>query len=230
MVEAIILAGGTGTRLGTNIPKQYLTVNEKPVIAYCLERFEEHSLVNSIVIVAAEEWQDYILEWIEKENITKFAGFAKAGTSRQHSIFHGLQKLKENGALDMDTVIVHDSVRPNVSEDIITACINELQNADGVMPVLPVKDTVYLSKTGKSINSLLNRDELFAGQAPESFKFGKYYSIHERLTDEEMNAVRGTSEIAYRNGMEIRLVPGDEKNYKITTVDDLEKFKLEIER
>ena len=79
---AIILAGGTGSRLGGDIPKQYIEVSGKPIISYCLDKFENHTQIDNIVIVASEIWQDYIMSWIEKDNLSKFAGFAPAGSIR----------------------------------------------------------------------------------------------------------------------------------------------------
>ena len=93
------------------------------------------------------------------------------------------------------------------------------------MPVISVKDTVYQSKDGKKIGQLLKRSELFAGQAPESFKFRKYLDIHNEVSDEEIASTAGSSEIAYRHGMEISMVKGSERNLKITTIEDLETFE-----
>lgn len=222
MNTAIVLAGGTGTRLGGNIPKQYLEVGNKPVITYCLDKFEVNQLIDEIVIVAAEEWCQFILENIV--NISKFRCFAPAGSSRQHSIINGMRAASPQ----TERVVIHDAARPNVSDDTITQCILGLDECDGVMPVLPVKDTIYYSETGEQISSLLNRDQLFAGQAPESFLFNKYLSIHNNMTEEQLGSVRGSSEIAYRYGLKIKLIHGDEHNYKITTMADLEKFRSEV--
>lgn len=226
---AIILAGGTGSRLGGDIPKQYIEVSGKPIISYCLDKFENHTQIDNIVIVASEIWQDYIMSWIEKDNLSKFAGFAPAGSSRQHSIVNGMIKAKSIGAVADDNIIIHDAARPNVSERIISQCMDELSEYDGAMPVLPVKDTIYLSENGENITSLLNRDQLYAGQAPESFKYGKYLEIHNGMTEEDLSKVRGSSEIAYRHGLKICMIPGDECNYKITTKEDLNKFVREME-
>lgn len=223
MKTAIILAGGTGTRLGGNIPKQYLEVANKPVITYCLEKFEANQLIDEIVIVAAEEWYAFISENIR--NIRKFKCFAPAGSSRQHSILNGMKAANPQ----TKKVIIHDAARPNVSDNTISACILGLDEYDGVMPVLSVKDTIYYSETGEQISSLLNRDQLFAGQAPESFLFKKYMDIHEGMNEEELSLVRGSSEIAFKNGLSIKMIKGDEHNYKITTLVDLEKFRSEVE-
>lgn len=223
MNTAIILAGGTGTRLGGKIPKQYIEVRNKPVITYCLEKFENNKEIDEIVIVAAKEWQDYITE--NTKNISKIRGFAPAGESRQHSILNGMKKSNPNTT----NVIIHDAARPNVSNETITECIIGLNDYDGVMPVLPVKDTIYYSETGEQISTLLNRDQLFAGQAPESFKHEKYLAVHQGMTVEDLGKVRGSSEIAFKNGLRIKMITGDEHNYKITTIVDLEKFKSEVE-
>lgn len=225
---AVILSGGQGLRLGKSTPKQYLMVAERPIIAYSLKKFNEHNSIDSIIIVAAVEWQQFLLKWIKKERIMKFKCFANAGVNRQHSVLNGMKKAYEIGAKDTDCVIFHDAARPNVSESIITECIDGLDDTDGVMPALPVKDTVYLSEDGKHINSLLNRDFLYAGQSPESFILGKYYSIQKNMSKNELGQVRGSSEIAFQNGLSIRIITGDEHNYKITTIADMSKFESEM--
>ncbi len=224
MNTAIILAGGVGSRMGVDRPKQYLVVDEKPIIVYCLEIFENHSDIDKIVIVVSDEWKDYVMENVEKYNISKVCGYAPAGRTRQHSIYNGL-KCTEANAEDTDVVIVHDAARPLVSDKIIKDCIIGAIEDDGAMPVISVKDTIYQSKDGKSIDHLLKRSELFAGQAPESFDFRKYLDIHNSVSDDEIAATAGSSEIAYRHGMKVRLVEGSERNFKITTIEDLETFE-----
>lgn len=228
MIMAIVLAGGAGTRIGGDIPKQYLIVEGKPIIGFCLETLQENSNIDQILIVCSEEWQDFIQEWIEKLHIMKFCSFAESGESRQHSIYRGLLEAKTEGLLDSDLILIHDAARPMLNHKIINECIEAAKEADGAMPVITVKDTIYCSRDGKNISRVLNRDELFAGQAPECFRFGKYFNINHNLSKEKLNMVRGSSEIAHQNGMHIRLIEGDESNYKITTLDDLAKFKMEI--
>ena len=221
---AVILAGGVGTRMGADRPKQFLTVNDKPIIAFCLKTFENHPKIDAIVIVVDESWRDYVTEWLQIENITKFRSFADPGKTRQHSIYSGL-KAAAQFTHDADAVIIHDAARPMTDERIISDCIDGAYEMDGAMPVIPVKDTIYQSADGKKIDSLLKRSELFAGQAPESFNFGKYFAIHNLVDDSEIAATNGSSEIAYRHGMKIKLVDGSESNFKITTPEDLKAFK-----
>ena len=221
---AIILAGGTGTRMGLDCPKQFLMVQDKPIISYCFDIFQQHDEIDNIVVVVSEQWQDFVKEQAKEYGIDKIRGYAPAGVTRQHSSYNGLKCIAEV-APDTDIVIVHDAARPLVSDEIISACIKGATEYDGAMPVISVKDTVYQSKDGQTINCLLKRSELFAGQAPESFKFKRYYQIHNEVTDEEIGSTAGSSEIAYRHGMEIRMVKGSERNLKITTIEDLETFE-----
>lgn len=227
MNTAIILAGGVGSRMGVDRPKQYLLVNNKPIIAYCLEVFQNHKEIDKIVIVVSDEWKNYVQECVSAYNVTKVCSYASAGETRQHSIYNGLKAIDTN-ANDTNICIIHDAARPLVSDEIISDCILGATEEDGAMPVISVKDTVYLSKDGNSIDSLLNRSQLFAGQAPESFKFRKYFEIHNSVTDEEIANTAGSSEIAYRHGMKIRLTKGSERNFKITTIEDLETFETII--
>lgn len=224
MNTAIILAGGVGSRMGVDRPKQYLIVDDKPIIVYCLEIFEKHNDIDNIVIVVSDEWKDYVVENVEKYNIGKVCGYAPAGRTRQHSIYNGLKCTEENSP-NTDVVIIHDAARPLVSDKIIEDCIIGATEDDGAMPVISVKDTIYQSKDGKSIDKLLKRSELFAGQAPESFDFKKYLDIHNSVSDDEIATTAGSSEIAYRHGMKVRLVKGSERNFKITTIEDLETFE-----
>ena len=224
MNTAIILAGGVGSRMGVDRPKQFLMVREKPIISYCFDIFQKHDRIDKIVVVVSDEWKKFVEEYAEKFGVTKLCGFAPAGKTRQHSIYNGLKCIERN-APDTEIVIVHDAARPLVSDQIISDCIDGATEFDGAMPVISVKDTVYQSTDGKQIGQLLKRSELFAGQAPESFKFRKYLDIHNQVSDEEIGNTAGSSEIAYRHGMEIRMVKGSERNLKITTIEDLETFE-----
>lgn len=219
----IILSGGVGTRMGADIPKQYLVVEKKPILYYTVHCFD-FSLFKKVVIVASDSWRDFITNSVCNDLDSCMILFAPAGKSRQESILNGMSALREMAA-DDDIVVIHDGARPNLSKELVKNLIEANDNYDGVMPVLKVKDTVYRSIDGKQISSLLNRDELYAGQAPESFKFGLYYRINTILSEDELANVRGSSEIAFAKNLSIGFIAGEESNFKITTPDDLERFK-----
>lgn len=226
MNTALILSGGNGTRLGGEIPKQYREVKGKPMIAYCLETLLQDPEIGALQIVAEEAWQDFI-----SENMTgnqfwkqKMKGYSLPGKNRQLSIWNGLQDMKKY-AKQEDFVLIHDAARPMLSELLIRECLQKLTDYEGVLPVLPMKDTVYLSKDGDSISELLDRSQIFAGQAPEAFRFGKYYEANARLLPEEILKINGSTEPAVMAGMKVAMIAGDERNFKVTTYQDLERFQ-----
>lgn len=223
---AVILSGGIGTRMRTNgYPKQYIEVNKKPILVYTLEQFQKCTEVDYIVIVAAEQWKNQIIEWTRTYHISKFLDIAPPGDTRQESILHGLETCIEKSNTSTDGVIIHDAVRPLVSEQLIISCLSALNGYDGCMPVLEVKDTIYQSDSGEVISNLLKRSTLFAGQAPEAFRLQKYTKINQEASKEELENTCGTSEIAYMHNMDICLIPGEESNFKLTTPEDLERFR-----
>lgn len=223
----VILSGGIGSRLGDNLPKQYLKVNDRTVLSFCLETFQKHEKIDKIVIVAVKEYHELILGDIKNLKADKFLCFADAGISRQHSILNGLNAIKSSAEIsDEDVVLIHDAVRPNVTSAIIDDALN-LNGYDGTLPVIRLADSVYYSENGECVDKLLDRSKLFAGQSPEGFLFTKYLKCHENLTDEEIASSTGSSQIAFRKGMKIRFSLGEMSNYKITTIEDLEKFRVE---
>lgn len=217
---ALVLAGGTGTRLGADIPKQYIEVHGKMIIDYCLETMEHSNDIAEVWIVADEMWREHI------KKVDKFKGYACPGRNRQLSIYNGLKAIEESltGEEKEVNVLVHDAARPFLTEKLIRECVKAVEGHDGVLPVLPMKDTVYYSEDGKVISSLINRDKLYAGQAPELFKLQPYIQANEALLPDKILLVNGSTEPAIMAGMDIVMIPGDENNYKITTKTDMKRF------
>ena len=218
---ALILSGGAGTRLGADKPKQYLTVGDKPIISYCLETFSVHPMIDAVQIVADDLWHKYISDsWFSE----KFKGYSLPGATRQLSIYNGICDIREYSS-DSDIIIIHDAARPNVSSEMISECIEAAHEHDGAIPVLPMKDTVYLSENGCTISALIPREKLYAGQAPEAFKLRKYLAANENLLPDKIKKINGSTEPAIMYDMDIVMINGDENNFKITTSADLERFK-----
>ena len=218
---ALLLSGGTGRRMGSGLPKQYISVYGKMIITRCLERICRHPMIDAVQIVAAEEWQDAISA--ECEYSDKLRGFSSPGENRQMSILNGLRDISQYAGKD-DVVLVHDAARPLISEDLISACLTEIANHDGIMPVLPMTDTVYYSSDGKQIEQLLDRSRIFAGQAPEAFRLGNYLAANERLLPNGILSINGSTEPAIIAQLDIVMIPGDKNNLKITTRNDLERY------
>lgn len=226
---ALILSGGTGIRMGSDIPKQYIEVCKKPIIFYSMECLTKHEGIDAVQIVAEPDWQEQIEKWLTEFGLwEKIRGFSNPGKNRQLSIFHGLTGIREYAG-DSAHIFIHDAARPMLSRRQITDCLAGMAGHDGVIPVLPMKDTVYTSKNGRTITALLNRGEIYAGQAPEVFQLGKYYEANLRLMPERILGINGSTEPAVMAGLDIAMIPGDEGNFKITTRADLERFRRIME-
>ena len=227
---ALILAGGTGTRLGADIPKQYIEIKGRPIIAYGMDTFFNNEKVDAVWIVADAFWQEFIEKQVKiQQNKEKFRGFARPGENRQLSIYSGLQEMQSETKLD-DLVIIHDAARPCLAKKLLQECICAAEGHDGVLPVLPMKDTVYYSDDGMHVDKLLKRSNVLAGQAPEAFRFGKYLEANRTLLPEQILQINGSTEPAVLAGMDIVTIPGDERNYKVTTQEDLKRFREEMEK
>lgn len=225
MKVALILSGGIGSRLASDVPKQYIEVCGKPIIAYCIETISAHEDIDAIQIVADEKWQEVLEDWVNRADVKgKFKGFSRPGDNRQLSIYNGLKDI-ETYASDTSVVMVHDAARPLLSSKMISDCFQAMEGYDGVLPVLPMKDTVYASADGKAVSALLNRSEIFAGQAPECFLLDRYLQANEMLLPDMIKKINGSTEPAIMAGMHIAMIPGDERNFKITTQSDLERFR-----
>ena len=238
---AIILSGGTGSRMNMEIPKQYVRVGDRMIITESIIPFMECELVDGIQIVAEKTWRDRICADLRTQESISSCGFSSPGANRQLSILNALRDIRQDME-DDDIVIIHDAARPLVTTEMITAYINAICEKspaersdtaeilhDGVMPVISMKDTVYYSENGCSVDKLLERDKLYAGQAPEVFRYGKYLDACERLLPDKIMDIRGSTEPAILAGMDIVMVPGDGKNFKITTRDDLDRYREIVE-
>lgn len=225
---ALILAGGSGSRMGTDIPKQYLEVGGRHVMEYSLSVFIENAHIDAIQIVAEAKWQDLIRGCLERIDLgQKFMGFSAPGLSRQLSILSGLEDIRRYAPIQ-SAVIIHDAARPRVSRELIERSLAALSVHDGVLPVLPMKDTVYYSATGKKVDRLLKRECIYAGQAPETFRLGSYLEANRALLPDEILKINGSTEPAILAGLDIIMISGEEQNYKITTKADLQRFEQDL--
>ena len=244
MNYAVLLSGGTGTRTGADMPKQYVRVNGHMMVTYALKPLLDSDHVDRVYVVCVDEWREDMINDVEAAglDVKKITGFALPGETRQLSILNGLKRIMEETASDRvddvnwrvspDTVLIHDAARPFLTADLLDRCYKALDadaDTDGVMPVLPMKDTVYLSEDGKNISGLIDRSTVFAGQAPELFRLEPYYEANLKLLPDEIFKINGASEPAVMAGMKITMIPGDEKNTKVTSPGDLEKFIEEMQ-
>lgn len=220
---AIILSGGIGTRMGANIPKQYIEVDGRPIISYSMEKFLDHDGIGYVIIALNDEWRQYVEDHMPPTS--KKIYFSEPGDTRELTIYNALRKAKETGASDDDVVIIHDAVRPLVSKEVIDRCLDGCVRYDASIATIDVKDTIYVSQDGGDcITFVPDRSNLHAGQTPEAFRLGKYLKIHDDASDEEIRKVTGGAQFAQQQGLSVFIAKGAEINFKITTPEDLQRF------
>lgn len=235
MKIALLLSGGTGTRMGLDIPKQYVEVGGHRVIYYALKQLWNSQEIDAIQIVVADTWKDTVMEEVnvlKSENQNKPAKpvyFSLPGQTRQLSIYNGLLDMEAYAEKD-SYVFIHDAARPMLTQQMIVDYFQAVLGHDGLMPALPMKDTVYMSKDGKIVTSLLTRSEVYAGQAPEIFRLHSYILANRALLPEEILKINGSTEPAILAGLDIAMIPGEESNYKITTMEDLNRFSQYLKK
>lgn len=224
MNHVIILAGGVGSRFGADVPKQYLEIAGAPVLMHSFRKFAASAEIDSVVFVISDAWRSRVMDWLSAESFKQKILFAQAGKSRQHSVLNGLNALCGIAGED-DVVLIHDSVRPMFPVSSIHDAIAACGEYDGALPVITVKDAIYRSEDGKFVSEVMPKDQLYAGQTPECFNFGKFLAAHDQFTDEQVGLIRGSSELAVRAGLTVKLIPGTERNLKITTVEDIKTIE-----
>ena len=221
MNRTVILAGGAGTRMGGCVPKQFINVNGKPLLQYSLEAVRDCECAGEVWIVAGEPWRGAVQRMIKEAGISsRFRGFCDPGPERQVSVMNALTELMKEETAENSYVMVHDGARPLVSGELIRRCFEAAAGRDGAVPVLPVRDAVYRMEDGR-LSGLLKRDQLAAGQAPEVFRLKPYYDANLALMPDQIMRIRGSAEPAVLAGMDIVVIPADERNIKITTQEDL---------
>ena len=221
---AIIIAGGVGNRMGQNIPKQFINVYDKPVIIYTLECFQNHPLIDNIIVVCLDGWQSVMDAYAKQFNITKLVSIVTGGQTGFESIHNGVMEAKRLFN-DDDIILIHDGIRPNVSDDIISNNLDVCIEKGNAITAIPCAEAMLLKNDIISSKEVIDRDKLVRTQTPQSFYIKDICHIHdEALQKGEVNTVASCT-LAIEMGHEVFFSPGSEKNVKLTTVDDIEIFK-----
>ena len=221
---ALIIAGGKGSRTGQEIPKQYLTVNDKPIIVYALENVQKMEEIDSIVIVASKGWEDFVLSYAKQFGITKLDTIVFGGETRHQSIFNGLKYIFEHYS-DDDVVAITDSVRPLVPQHVFANSIRVIKEKGCcTLAVDRCADSMFSSTLGEEVEGLVNRDTLYKGQTPEC---GNVKTLKENYYFAEKTQIENITptELSVKCGKRVELINGSAKSFKITTKEDIEIFK-----
>lgn len=224
MVFSVILAGGTGNRMGnTDKPKQFLTIKDKPIIIHTIEKFMSQPQFEKIIVLCPAMWIEYTNQIISKclGECDKIA-VIEGGETRNETIMNSIKYIEENHTLDDDTIIVtHDSVRPFVTHRIITENIEAAKKYGACDTVIPATDTIVESTNSKTISSIPNRANMYQGQTPQSFKAKELRDIYLSLSDKERDILTDAAKILVIKGHDVHLVNGETYNIKITYPYDL---------
>ena len=226
MTTAIIIAGGTGRRMGQSIPKQFISVYEKPVIIYTLEGFQRHPQIDAIEVVCIDGWHDVLRAYAEQFGITKLKWVVSGGETAQESIRNGVFFLEEKISPD-DVVIIHDGIRPLVEEEILSDVIIKCRQYGNAVTSMPYNEQIFVIDNDISTVKYIPREMLRRVANPQAYKFGKLDWAYHEAYEKEIG-IYGSS---YTNTMMVELgerlyfAAGSEKNIKLTTQDNLELFK-----
>ena len=233
MNYAIIIAGGSGHRMGQDIPKQFINVYDKPVIIYTLEGFQRHPQIDYIEVVCLDGWHEVLWAYAHQFNITKLKWIVNGGNTGQESIRNGVFNL-ESKAKNDDIIVIHDGIRPLVDETVLTDVILNAKKYGNAVTSLPYNEQIFVvnPENENTTKQYIPRETLRRVSTPQAYQFGKLnWAYHEAF--EKGIGIYGSS---YTNTMMVELgerlyfASGSDKNIKLTTKDDLELFKGYLER
>ena len=222
MNVALIVFAGKGTRINSRVPKQFIKVKNKNVVAYTIDVFEKHPLIDEIVLVTSKEYVSYTQNMVFANRFSKIAMVVEGGETRQESVRNGLNAISLN---NNDNVLIHDGDRPLINHEIITLAIRELHNHQAV--VTAIRSGEALEGVSNLGRKCLINNVLYDIQTPQCFKYKSIKDAHNKYVDESVN---DDASLIEKEGIEIFYIPGSPLNFKITTDQDLKYFRNLIEK
>ena len=207
-----------------DIPKQFITVNERPVIVYTLEAIEKHSEIDAIAVVCIEGWEQVLWAYAKQFNITKLKHVVPGGKNGQDSIRNGVFELEKHYGPD-DLVLIHDAIRPMVSAEIISDNIRVAREFGNAITVIPCAEAMVQTENGVVSVGSYPRDRLKRTQTPQAFRIGDICDLHRRALDAGITNSVASCTLKIEMGEQVYFSAGSEKNIKLTTVEDIDIFK-----
>lgn len=222
---AVLTAGGVGSRMANEIPKQFINVNDKPVIVYTLEAFQRHPGIDGIVVSCLRGWEPILTAYTREFGITKLMDVVPGGETGQQSIYNALAKLRETVS-DDDLVVIHDGNRAFVSQGIISNAIGVAQAKGDAVACIPCVEVIAKRDPDApdTAHVTIDRDSLERTQTPHVFHFSDIVALHEWARENGVETAAAPELLTLR-GRAIHFSPGDETNFKITTQSDLRMFR-----
>ena len=214
---AIVLAAGSGKRMNSQVHKQYLIIQDRPVLYYSLKAFED-SAVDEIVLVVGKGEEEFCRkEIVDKYGISKVKAIVEGGKERYHSVFEGLKQTS-----DADYVLIHDGARPFVNQEIIRRCMLGVAEYQACVVGMPVKDTIKIADEGGYAKQTPDRKNVWMIQTPQTFSYALIYEAYEEMLKTEDTAITDDAMVLERiKGKKSKLIEGSYRNIKITTPEDL---------
>lgn len=221
---ALVIAGGAGNRMNQNIPKQFITVNERPVIVYTLEAFEKHPEIDAIAVVCIEGWEQVLWAYAKQFNIIKLQYVVPGGRNGQGSIRNGVMEHEKHFNAD-DLVLIHDAIRPMVSAEIISDNIRVAREYGNAITVIPCAEAMMQTENGIVSIGSYPRNQLKRTQTPQAFRVGDICDLHRRALEAGITNSVASCTLKIEMGEQVYFSAGSEKNIKLTTVEDIDIFK-----
>lgn len=221
----IIIAGGVGARMGASIPKQFIIVNEKPIIVYTLEAFQKHPNIDYIVVVCLKGWEHILKAYAKQYNITKLKSIVPGGENGQASIKNGLNAASKISESKDDIVLIHDAIRPMISEEVISDNIVKTEMYGNATTVVPCT-TVVLEKLNEEYSeNTIDRDTLLLTQTPQGFNLKEILDAHKKAKKLGITNSIASCDLYTKLGKKVYYSIGSETNIKLTRPDDIKIFK-----
>jgi 2-C-methyl-D-erythritol 4-phosphate cytidylyltransferase len=221
---ALIIAGGSGERMHQDIPKQFLSINDRPVIVYTLEAFEHHPEIDEIAVVCIEGWEQVLMAYARQFGITKLKSVIPGGDCGQASIRNGVYALEKSHAKD-DIILIHDAIRPLVSAEIISDCIRVTSMYGNAIAVIPCAEAMLTTDDEQVSTGSYPRDGLKRTQTPQGFRLGDICDLHRRALKKGITGSIASCTLMIEMGQQVHFSIGSEKNVKLTTLEDIDIFK-----
>ena len=220
----LLMMGGTGTRFGADIPKQYIEVENKPLYTYILKRYSQLDFIDKIVIVSHKDWLDFVKEWNEKLEIGKVAAVTAGGDTRSESVLNGLNAINAF-ASDDDVILIHDATHPYVDKEGTLKIIEAVKKYGGATLGACQYDTMYKMDDDNMLTEVVPRKYIVSGASPEAFSFKLIYDIYKNADPAYFEVMTSAGAIALSNNIPMQVIPTDLVNLKITHREDLEVCK-----
>ena len=226
---AIIFAGGTGQRMNTKTkPKQFLELHGKPIIIYTLEHFDQHEMIDGIIVVCVEDWIDYCQSLVDKFHIKKVKAIVAGGETGMLSRFKGVKKAAE--LYPNDTIcLMHDGVRPMIDHDLISQNIESVEEFGSAVTVAPAVETIAVRGSDNKVGQIIDRSKCQMAKAPQSFRLGELLKVHQESVDSGMKDCIDTAYLMQMSGIDVYTEEGSAENIKITTPNDFYTFRALME-